>query len=87
MIRADCSYKELKSQNETLAKMSADLQILKRNLEVVAEKQLEQDKELSILKEMIGDSLYGNRSHFWTLATMLLVMMIIILSLNIILHG
>ncbi len=77
MIRADCSYKELKSQNETMAKMSADLQLLKRNLEVVAEKRREQDKELSVLKKMIGSISSDNRAYFWMLAFLVFAMIII----------
>ncbi len=87
MIRADCSYKELKSQNETLAKIYGDLQLLKRNLEAVAEKQLGQEEGLNVLNGMIGEFISESRTHFWILAILLLVMMIIILLLNIILHG
>ncbi len=85
MVRADCSYKELKSQNETLAKICADLQLLKRNLEAVAEKQWEQDKELSVLKKMIGSISSDNRAYFWMLAILLFAIMII-MSLCIILY-
>ncbi len=77
MIRTDCSYKELKSQNETLAKMSADLQLLKKNLEAVAEKQKAHDKELSVVKDMIGSASSDNKAYFWMLAILLFAVIIV----------
>ncbi len=78
MIRADCSYKELKSQNETLAKIYGDLQLLKRRLEDVAEKQREQDKELTLVKKMISSVSSDNKAYFWMLAILLFAVMIIV---------
>ncbi len=86
MIRSDCSYKELKNQNETLAKICADLQLLKRSLEAVAEKLKAHDKELSVVKDMIGSASSDSRFYFWMLA-ILLFAVIIIMSLCIILCG